>query len=198
MPSTTTKRQKAAPAKAAAQKKATVSPPKDVKPKIARKKNPVFKRVESDRLKRLDPAWRRPRGINNKAREKRRGWQLMPTIGYRNPKATRGLHPSGLSEVLVHRPEDLDGLDPKVHGVRIAHTVGMQKRITIKDKADSLGLIIFNPLRLDIPREPLKTEAEKPAEEEVESSEKPVKAKKPKKTSGKQSTSGKKKEKDEE
>ena len=134
-----------------------------------KRKKPSFKRPESSRYVRVKPSWRRPKGLDNKVREKRKGWTRSPNIGYRNPSATRGLHPTGLVDVLVHNPADLDGLNPEIHGVRVAHTVGFRKRLSIRDKADELGILIFNPLkeslefeeyRYQTPKEQLKKQLE--------------------------------------
>ena len=70
--------------------------------------------------------------------------QNMARIGYGTNKEVRGRHPSGFEEVLVFRPADLDGLDPKKQAARIGHQVGTRKRIAIEDKADELGIRILN------------------------------------------------------
>ncbi|MEX2703093.1 MAG: 50S ribosomal protein L32e [Candidatus Baldrarchaeota archaeon] len=113
--------------------------------KKIKSKKPDFVRYESWRYKRVKPNWRKPKGIDSKVREKRKGWIKMPDIGYRSPKVVRGLHPSGFEEVLVYRPEDLEKLDPTKHAVRIAHTVGTRKRLTILEKAEELELVVLNP-----------------------------------------------------
>ena len=111
---------------------------------------PEFRRLNTLKLKRIDEErWRKPRGIDNKIKWCRKGYPPLVRIGYRNPKAVRGLHPSGLIEVLVHRPEDLENLDPKVHCVRIAHTVGRRKRLQIIEKAKSLGLRVLNAVGVE-------------------------------------------------
>ena len=108
-------------------------------------KKPNFKRQESWRYKRLKASWRRPRGIDSKMRKKVKGWPPSPRAGYRSPKKTRGLHPSGYKEVLVHTLDDVEKINPETQAMRIAHTVGARKRIEISAKARELGIYILNP-----------------------------------------------------
>ncbi len=130
-----------------------------------RLKRPAFIRQESWRYIRLKPSWRRPRGKDSKMRLQLRGWPSLVKIGYRTPRQYRGLHPSGYEEVLVRRPEDLQGLNPEAHAVRIASSVGMRKRLLIMEEAKRLGLKILNPPR--IMEEVEKVEVVKPEEEEI-------------------------------
>ncbi|MEM3824049.1 MAG: 50S ribosomal protein L32e, partial [Candidatus Bathyarchaeia archaeon] len=88
-----------------------------------KKKKPAFVRQESWRYIRLKENWRKPKGIDNKMRKKVKGWPATVNVGYRGPKAARGLHPSGYKEVLVYNTEDLKEIDPKTQAIRIAHTV---------------------------------------------------------------------------
>jgi len=111
-------------------------------------KRPEFVRQESWRYVRVKPNWRRPRGKDSKMRLQVKGWPPLVKIGYRTPKNYRDLHPSGYKEVLVYRPEDLQGLNPEVHAIRIASSVGMRKRLLIVEEARKLGLKILNPPRL--------------------------------------------------
>ena len=115
----------------------------DLKKRIAARR-PAFFRTEWFRYKKLKAVWRKPRGITNKIRLCKRGKPAMPDSGYRSPKAVRGLHPSGLLEVLVFNPNQLDAIDPKAQGARIGGTVGKRKRGTILKKADDLGIQVFN------------------------------------------------------
>ncbi len=109
-------------------------------------KKPEFKRVDYHRHKKLRrSSWRRPRGIHNKARKRKKGKFLSPKIGYGNAAQLRGLHPSGYREVLVHNPEELEKVDPSQEAVRIAGSVGKRKRLVIAEKAKELKIKVLNP-----------------------------------------------------
>ncbi|MFQ6074903.1 MAG: 50S ribosomal protein L32e [Candidatus Bathyarchaeia archaeon] len=112
---------------------------------VLKTRRPVFIRQESWRYKRVKPSWRRPKGIDSKMRLGKGGWPRSPKVGYRSPRLVRGLHPMGLKEVLIHRPKDLDPIDPKQYVARIAHTVGARKRLRILEKAEELGIHVVNP-----------------------------------------------------
>ena len=125
-------------------------------------KRPHFRRQESWRYKRLrgkKEKWRKAEGIDSKMRVKKKGWPKSPEVGYRGPKKTRGLHPSGFSEVVVNRPKDLDKIVPERTVARMAHTVGARKRAQILEKAKSMGIRVINPNRVSVvePEEPEKT-----------------------------------------
>ncbi|MCI0497273.1 MAG: 50S ribosomal protein L32e [Thermoplasmata archaeon] len=107
-------------------------------------KRPAFRRQEWHRYVRLGTKWRKPQGMHSKLRRKYRWREKRPIVGYRSVKMARGLHPSGFEDILVHRPADLEGLDPKVQAARIGHSVGVRKRIAIIDKADKLGIRVLN------------------------------------------------------
>ncbi len=105
---------------------------------------PAFRRQEWFRYKRLGRAWRRPRGHHSKLRRHLGYRPAMPSTGHRGPRGVRGLHPSGFQEVLIHRPADLEGLNPEKQAARIAHSVGTRKRVSIQERADELGVRILN------------------------------------------------------
>lgn len=107
-------------------------------------KRPTFTRQNSFRYVRVGSEWRRPRGIHSRQREGKAYRASRPGIGQRGPKAARGLHPSGFTEVLVHRADDLDEIDPSTEAARIGSTVGGKKRAKILDKADELGIRVLN------------------------------------------------------
>lgn len=106
---------------------------------------PDFVRQESWRYRRVGLAWRKPKGIDNhQRRQKFRGRPGLVKVGYGGPKLVRGLHPSGFTDNLVHNVLELQGLDPKTDGVRIAHGVGTKKRLDIVKKAMEQKFKIFN------------------------------------------------------
>lgn len=108
---------------------------------------PRFRRHEWFRFRKLGgrhAAWRRPTGIHSKQRRHYKYRPPLVSIGYRGPAAARGLHPSGFAEVLVHRPEDLEGVDPKTQAARVGGTVGGRKAELIEKRADELGIRVLN------------------------------------------------------
>jgi len=107
-------------------------------------KRPAFKRQEWFRYSKLGEGWRKPKGIHSKMKRKLKRRPPVVVIGYRGPKAARGLHPSGFEEVHVQNMNELEGIDPKKQAVRIGGTVGTRKRIMIEDRADELGIRVLN------------------------------------------------------
>jgi large subunit ribosomal protein L32e len=109
------------------------------------KKRPKFSKFESWRLVRVKDYWRRPTGIDNKMRQKRKGWPKSVKVGYGSPKAVRGLHPSGFEEVAVFNVGDLTIVDPETQVARIGGSVGARKRTAIVAEAANLGIRVLNP-----------------------------------------------------
>ena len=108
-------------------------------------KRPEFIRPESWRYKRLQSTWRKPKGVDNHQRkQKSRGRPGLVKVGYGGPKEAKGLHPSGYTDNLVFRLEDLDKLNPKTDGVRIGHAVGAKKRSEIMVKVIEKKFKVFN------------------------------------------------------
>ncbi len=131
-------------------------------------KRPRFVREESWRYKRVKEPWRAPHGKTSRVRRSKEGWPPVVKIGYSRPKATRGKHPSGLNEVMVWRPKDLEGIDPKTQAARIAHTVGENKRVQIVADAKKANIRVLNP-GLKKPAEIVPETVTEPTEAIVES-----------------------------
>mgnify|MGYP006287722987 CR=1 FL=1 len=106
---------------------------------------PQFNRQDSHKKKRLPSSWRRPRGTHSKQRKGVKGKGASVEAGFRSPEAVRDRHPSGFEEVRVHRPADLEDVDPDSQAVRIASSVGGRKRERIEDDAEEAGIRVLNP-----------------------------------------------------
>jgi len=113
--------------------------------KKQKSKKPAFRQTDSHKKKKLADHWRRPDGIHNKTRRAIKGKCPLVKAGYGSPASVRGLHPSGFEEVIVNNPGDLASVNAEKQAIRIAHTVGLRKRIMIETKAAELGLKILNP-----------------------------------------------------
>ena len=116
--------------------------------KAQKKVQPKFRRQEWFRYRRLSrTGWRKPKGYQSSQRLNRKYRSPMARVGYGKIASARNLHPSGFEEVLVHRPEDLDGIDPAVQAARVGSTVGGRKRVLIHERADELGIRVLNRRR---------------------------------------------------
>ena len=112
--------------------------------KQIKKRTPDFIREEWFRYKRIPRNWRRPDGITSKMRINLKYRPNKVRVGYRGPKETRGLHPSGFEEVAVYNVRDIENVDPKTQAARIGSTVGTKKRIEIEKKAEELDVRVLN------------------------------------------------------
>lgn len=107
-------------------------------------KRKQFDRQNSHKFGRVPSSWRKARGKHSNVRLGKKYAKNRPKPGYRTPKAVRGLHPSGYEDILVHRPADLDELDPETEAARIASSVGGRKREQILEKAEEHGITVLN------------------------------------------------------
>ena len=131
-------------------------------------KRPHFRQFEEWRLVRIKDHWRRPKGIDNKMRQKRKGWPRTVNVGFRSPKAVRHLHPSGMEEVAVFNVGDLTIVDPETHVARIGRTVGRRKRKVILKEAIERGIRILNPGDIELEEEEVSEAVEEESVEEEE------------------------------
>ncbi|TLY11684.1 MAG: 50S ribosomal protein L32e [Thaumarchaeota archaeon] len=115
--------------------------------KVAERR-PKFIRQESWRYDRLAENWRKPKGKDNKMRKQKSGMPAIVKVGYRGPRVSRGLHPSGYTDNLVHNVNELARLDPKKDAARLGHTVGKRKRVEMIAKASELGIKVLNAGKL--------------------------------------------------
>ena len=137
-------------------------------------KRPYFRQFEEWRLVRIKDHWRKPKGIDNKMRQKRKGWPRTVNIGFRSPKAVRHLHPSGFEEIAIFNVGDLTIVDPETQVARIGGSVGRRKRRAIIKEAIELGIRILNPGVIDLDEEEgLEEIEEESLEEEAEEAGEP-------------------------
>jgi len=109
------------------------------------RKKPKFRRWMSQSYKRVKSSWRKPKGLHSKIRIREKSKIRMPSIGWSAPRILRGLHPSGLKEVLVRNINELEKINPKNEAVKIAHTLGKKRREEILKKAKELKIKVLNP-----------------------------------------------------
>jgi len=160
----------------------------------ARNKKPAFLRPESWRDAKFSESWRRPRGLDNKVRQKVKGWPAGPSTGYKGPKVARGLHPSGYREVLVYNAESVATVDSATQAIRIAHTVGARKRTLIIAEAEKLQIKVLNlTLVAEVATETKNVEE---VEDEKKAKEKKAKEKKAKEKKAKEKKAKEKKAKE--
>lgn len=135
---------------------------------VSKKKHPTFQRTNFGRTRRsrVKDNWRRPRGIDNKQREKYAYMGKLPSIGYKNPKALRGKHPSGLEEVIVFSPAEVAGLKNVV--VRIASSVGARKAALIIKACTGAKIRVLNPAKGKWEKKAKPAKKEKKQEQKVE------------------------------
>jgi large subunit ribosomal protein L32e len=108
-------------------------------------RRPEFLRQEWHRRQCLQRVkWRKPQGDHSKMRQHYRYRRNVVSIGFGSPKAARFLHPSGFKEVMVRNLKDLETIKPELEAARVAHQVGMRKRLAIEEKADELGIRVLN------------------------------------------------------
>jgi large subunit ribosomal protein L32e len=133
-------------------------------------KRPEFVRQESWRYKKLSSNWRKPKGKDNKMRKQVSGVPPLVKVGYKGPRKSRGLHPSGYKDILVFNTKDLAKIDAKKDAVRIAHGVGNKKRIDIVTEATKLKMKILNPGKIETKKltEKVETKPKKETEAKVE------------------------------
>lgn len=146
---------------------------------IGKRPHPTFPREYSQfkwRIARQE-SWRRPRGKDSKQRRGLESKGAWPTVGYSQPRGIRGLHPTGLQDLLVHNVRELDGVDGKTTAVRIAGAVGSLKRADIVKKAGELKIRVLNPhvkkkiKKVEVKKEAPKAEVKKEVSVQVKKAE---------------------------
>lgn len=111
-----------------------------------KKKKPNFY-VPNYKKKRIKRRWRKPRGIDNKKRIKRKEFGASPKVGYKNSSKNRGFHPLGIREMMIHNINELMEKARNMKekwAVRIGCSVSKRNKESIRNKAKELGVKTLN------------------------------------------------------
>src|SRR3989338_7802299 len=121
--------------------------------------------------------WRRPTGRDNKMREKRRGYPVVVSIGYRKDKKIRGMI-EDKKPLIIMNIKDLNNI--KKDQIAVVGNIGKKKKIEIIKKAEEKKIEIKNvnskKFLNKIEKENKKKESKK-TKEEKEDKKKEVKKK---------------------
>ncbi|PIY60245.1 50S ribosomal protein L32e [Candidatus Woesearchaeota archaeon CG_4_10_14_0_8_um_filter_47_5] len=112
--------------------------------KQLKKRKPHFIQQDAYKLGRIDSVWKKPRGKTPRVRLKMRGQTPIISQGWRSPKAVRGLHPTGVEQVIINTPSQIALLDPKKQGALVAKNVGTKKKVEIVTAGLAKGITFLN------------------------------------------------------
>ena len=101
-----------------------------------------FLQQDTNKNPNLKKVWRKPRGRHSKLRLNKKGHLKRPSPGFGSPRSRKYMHPSGLMSVLVNNLTDLENAKGK--GVLISGTMGMKKKLSLLERAQSMGLKVLN------------------------------------------------------
>lgn len=87
-------------------------------------------------------AWRGAKGKHSKIRRQRKGYPVMPMVGFASPRKEVGKI-SGLQPILVHNVQELSALNKSMQ-IAIVARVGAKKKLDIMKKAQDLNIKVVN------------------------------------------------------
>lgn len=110
---------------------------------IAKSKKPKFLRKDSNKYA-FGNKWRKPRGLHNKKRLKKKGHQKNPSVGYGSPKAVKYLTKEGLNRVKICNLNDLEKVNKEQDIIVLSSKLGLKKKLEILQKSFDLGIKVEN------------------------------------------------------
>ncbi|MCI4358006.1 MAG: 50S ribosomal protein L32e [Thermoplasmata archaeon] len=112
------------------------------------RRRPKFVRTASHRYWRIGrwASWRRPRGLQSKQRRHYGYRPVVVSVGFRSPKRTRGLTPTGFIPVIVQTTAQVERLERNTEAAVIARSVGTRRRLVLEETARKLGVRVLNPI----------------------------------------------------
>ena len=111
--------------------------------KVVKTKKPDFIRQDAHKKKRINDAWRAPKGMHSEMRHNRAGYGKLLQVGYGSPKLVKGMHHSGIKHVEVSNVKELAKVNPKEEGI-IIKSIGMKKKIEMIKEAEKKGIRVLN------------------------------------------------------
>ncbi len=93
------------------------------------------------RKRKKKQVWRRPKGRDNKMREKRKGYPKTVSVGYIGDKEVKGTI-EGKKSIMIRNVKDLEMINKNEIG--IIGNIGKKKKIEIAKKAKEKGIPIHN------------------------------------------------------
>lgn len=112
--------------------------------KRMKERKPEFIRQDTQKRRKLSIKWKKPKGLHSKIRHKFKGHSKMPSPGYKSPIKVKGLHASGLKQVIVFSPEDVKNINKQSEGIIISKSVGIRKMLEVLKKAKELNIQVLN------------------------------------------------------
>jgi large subunit ribosomal protein L32e len=94
----------------------------------------------------VQQSWRKPKGLDNRARRRFKGNILMPKIGYGTNRKTRHLLPNGFYKFRVNNVKELEVLlmQNRKYAAEIAANVSARTRKAIIRRAQELNIKVTN------------------------------------------------------
>ena len=99
------------------------------------------RKIRLGKNSRKKEAWRKPKGRDNKMREKKRGYPAVVSIGYSNTKELRGKI-EGKQPVIVNNLRELEKIGK--NQIVILGKIGKKKKLEITKIANEKKIEIFN------------------------------------------------------
>ena len=117
-----------------------------VKKTVVKKRTKKFMKHQSELFKRVDPSWRKPRGIDSRVRRKFKGSIPHPSVGYGSDKITRNIHPHGFKSVVVSNVAELEMLmmHNRTYAATVSKSVSSRVRREIIERAEQLAIRVSN------------------------------------------------------
>lgn len=114
-------------------------------------RRPKFVRTASHRYWRIGrwASWRRPRGLQSKQRRHYGYRPVVVSVGFRSPRRTRGLTPTGFAPVIVRTAAEIAKIERTTEAAIIARSVGTRRRLVLEEAARKLGIRVLNPITSD-------------------------------------------------